>query len=159
MKNWSGWKEEESICEWRVTAMRLRISLIPGPLAVLLLPCLAAAGQLVSAPLSHPSGFQEVDCHFVNAGTRDLRVDRFLIEDVNTATSFGSAASGPCTGSPPWTVPPSRGCSRSLIVVAACNQPNACFCKVEFSGSPKNVRGNLIGTVNSSTLTFTAELR
>ncbi len=136
--------------------MRVRGSLV---LAVLLAPCLAAAGQLVSAPLSHPLGFQEVECHFVNAGTKDLTVDRFFIEDVNSSTGFGSTPSGPCTGLPPWTVPPSRGCSRSLIVVTACNQPNACFCKVEFSGSTKNVRGNLVGTVNGSTLTFMAELR
>lgn len=95
----------------------------------------------------------------VNAGKNDLRVDQFFIEDVNTSTAFGSASSGPCTGFPPWTVPPGRGCSRSLNVVSACDQPNACFCRVEFGGSAKNVRGNLVATVNASTLTLTEPLR
>jgi hypothetical protein len=139
--------------------MRHRVSSASTVLAVVLVPCLAAAAQLVSAPLSHPSGFQEVECHLVNAGRKDLRVDRFFIEDVNSATSFGSSGSGACTGLPPWTVPPGRGCSRSLIVTAACNQPNACYCLAEVGGSAKNVRGNLVGTVNASSLTFMAELR
>jgi hypothetical protein len=139
--------------------MRHRIALLSGVLSVLLTPCLGAAAQLVSAPLSHPGGFQEVECHIVNAGTKDLRVDRFFIEDVNSSTAFGSSASGACTGLPPWFVPPGRGCSRSLIVVTACNQPNACYCLAEVGGSAKNVRGNLIGTVNGTTLTFTSELR
>jgi hypothetical protein len=139
--------------------MRYRVSLASGLCGVMLAPFLAAAAQLVSAPLSHPSGFQEVECHIVNAGTKDLRVDRFFIEDVNTSTGFGSSASGACTGLPPWTVPPGRGCSRSLIVVSACNQPNGCYCLAEVGGSAKNVRGNLIGTANGSTLTFMAELR
>ena len=136
-----------------------RIALFSGMLSVVLTPCLAAAAQLVSAPLSHPAGFQEVECHIVNGGTKDLRVDRFFIEDVNSSTGFGSSATGVCTGIPPWTVPPGRGCSRSLAVVAACNQPNACYCLVEVGGSAKNVRGSLIGTVNASSLTFTSELR
>lgn len=130
-----------------------------GLFALVALPSLAAAGQLTSAPLSHPLGFQKVECHLVNGGTKDLVVDSFFIEDVNTSTAFGSSVTGPCTGLPPWTIPPKRGCSRSLIIVAACNQPNACFCFAEFSGGTKNVRGNLIGTVNGSSLTFTEPLR
>ncbi len=139
--------------------MRSRVSSLSGLLALMALPSLAAAGQLTSAPLSHPSGFQKVECHLVNGGTKDLIVDSFFIEDVNSSTGFGSSVTGPCTGLAPWTIPPKRGCSRSLLLVAACDQPNACFCFAEFSGSTKNVRGNLIGTVNGSTLTFTEALR
>jgi hypothetical protein len=130
-----------------------------GLFVLAVVPSLAAAGQLASAPLSHPSGFQKVECHIVNAGTKDVTVDSFFIEDVNTSTSFGSSATGPCTGFPPWTIPPKRGCSRSLIIPGACDQPNACFCYAEFSGSARNTRGNLIGTVNASTLTFTERMR
>ena len=139
--------------------MRARTGSFVRVLALVALPSFAAAGQLSSAPLSHPSGFQKVECHLVNGGTKDLIVDSFFIDDVNTSTGFGSSVTGPCTGLPPWTIPPKRGCSRSLIVVSACNQPNACFCFAEVKGSTKYVRGNLIGTVNASTLTFTEALR
>lgn len=139
--------------------MRSYVSSVLGMLAIVLTPCAAAARGVASSPLSHPSGFQKVECHIVNVGTRDLVVDRFVIEDVNSSTSFGSSASGSCTGLPPWTVPPGRGCSRSLILVSACTQPNACFCQADFSGSAKNVRGNFIGTINASTLSLTSDLK
>jgi hypothetical protein len=139
--------------------MSARTSSLSGLLALVALPSLAAAGQLTSAPLSHPLGFQKVECHLVNGGTKDLVVNSFFIDDVNSSTGFGSSVGGPCTGLPPWTIPPKRGCSRDLIITAACDQPNACFCYAEFSGSAKNVRGNFIGTVNGSTLTLTEELR
>ncbi len=139
--------------------MGRRMSSFAGLLALGALPSLVAAGQLTSAPLSHPLGFQKVECHLVNGGTKDLIVDSFFIEDVNSSTNFGATGTGVCTGLPPWTIPPKRGCGRSLVIVAACDQPNACFCFAEFSGSTKTVRGNLVATVSGSTLTLTEALR
>jgi hypothetical protein len=128
--------------------------------AVLLAPGAPRAADLASAPISHAAGFQSVTCHFVNAHPKkDLIVERFFIEDVNSSTGYGSATSGPCTGAPPWTVPPNRGCSRDLILVAACDEPNGCYCSVRVKGSAKAVRGRIIGTVTGSTATVSADLQ
>jgi hypothetical protein len=127
--------------------------------ALLLAASLARAGDLTSTPISHASGFDAVTCHLVNGHpTKDLIVEEFFIEDVNTSTAFGSSASGACSGLPPWTLPPRRGCGRDLIVVSACDPPNACFCWARFKGSPKTVRGRIIGTVTGTSTTVSADL-
>jgi hypothetical protein len=127
--------------------------------ALLLASSVARAGDLVSAPISHASGFESVTCHLVNGHpTKDLIVEDFFIEDVNTSTSFGSSTSGACTGLPPWTVPPRRGCGRDLIVLSACDPPNSCFCFARVKGTAKFVRARIIGTVTGSSTTVSADL-
>lgn len=129
-------------------------------LAVLAMPLTSAhAASLTSAPLSHPAGFQSVTCHIINGGTKDIVVEGFLIEDVNSLTAYGSSYSGACTGTPPWTLAPGRGCSRQLTGPTACNQPDACYCTATISGSSKFVRGSMVATVNASTTTLTSDLK
>jgi hypothetical protein len=118
----------------------------------------ALAGQLTSVPLSHAAGFQSVVCHIVNAGTKDMTVVAF---DIRRAFGAFPAAtpSGACTGSPPWTVSPGAGCSLAITLPSLCDQPNGCYCRVEFAGGPKSLRGNVVGTANGSTVALTAELK
>jgi hypothetical protein len=86
-------------------------------------------------------------------------VERFTIDDLDSQGVYASGAAGSCNGLPPWSVSPGRGCSRKLSVISACDQPDVCFCCVEFSGSPKNVRGDFVATVKGSPIQLSAELR
>jgi len=126
--------------------------------ATSLLAGLANAASLVSAPLSHPAGFQSLTCHIINGGTKAIVVSDFRIDDVEVSSTYANTAAG-CPGFGPWTLGPGEGCSRSMGVLAACAQPDGCYCRAVVSGSTTSVRGNFIGTVNSSTTVMTSELR
>ena len=111
--------------------MRVRSGAAVGAaLALLSAAGLAEAADLASVPISHASGFGTVTCHILNVHpTKDLIAGSLFIDDVNSSTAYGSSSSGPCTGTPPWPVPPGRGCGRDLITLAACDPPNACYCR------------------------------
>jgi len=126
--------------------------------ATSLLASVANAASLVSAPLSHPAGFQSLTCHIINGGTKDIVISSFVIDDVELSSTYANTAAG-CSGFGPWTLGPGEGCSRAMVFLPACAQPDGCYCRAIVSGSTTSVRGNLIGTVNSSTTVMTSELR
>jgi hypothetical protein len=128
-------------------------------LASLLVAAAAGAVDLVTAPISHAAGFQLVVCDLVNGHpTKSLVVESFDMEDVENGAVYSTSKGGPCAGTPPWTVPPLRGCSAQLITISVCTSPNGCFCFARVKGSRKFVRGRLTGTVAGSTIAITAEL-
>lgn len=56
-------------------------------------------------------------------------------------------------------LPPGIGCSVEVNGPSLCDQSNACFCRVEFGGSAKALRGTLVATPNASTTALNAELK
>ena len=126
---------------------------------VLLVPGLARATIIMSAPVSNAAGFSSVVCHLVNATAKDLVVQKFWIYPVTATASYGVASSGVCTGAGPWTVGAGKGCGRSFNYLPACNQPDGCYCVAEISGSAKGVRAALSATVNGSNAAVISELK
>jgi hypothetical protein len=124
------------------------------------LPPTAEAGRIIgSAPVSHPNGLASVVCNVANVGTKDIVISSIDIDDLYKSIDYGNSRGGDCFGSPPWTIAAGAGCTAMLLVPSACNQPDACRCTVEFSGSSKSVRGSLIATVNGSSAVLTEPLR
>jgi hypothetical protein len=130
-----------------------------GLLVLAGMPSPAEGGSIGSAPISHPNGLATVVCNVANVGTKDIVISSISIDDLNINSGFGSSRAGDCTGGSPWTIAPGAGCTATLLVTAACNQPDACRCVVAFKGSTKSVRGSLIATVNGSTVVLTEPLR
>jgi len=126
-----------------------------------LAPTSALAKRLWSVPLSHPNGFSAVVCQITNVSEEKDAVVNFIdIDDQDASAAFGQTISGDqCVGSSPWTLPPGTGCTARLNTAAACNQPDGCRCVVDFSSSPKDLRGNFAATVSGSTVTLSSELR
>jgi hypothetical protein len=126
-----------------------------------LAPGSAVAKRLWSIPLSHPNGFSSVVCQITNVdASKDVTVNFIDIDDQDANASFGQSISGDrCSGSSPWTLSPGTGCTATLAVTAACNQPDGCRCNVDFDGNPRDIQGNFAATVTGSTLTLSSELR
>lgn len=118
----------------------------------------AHAGLIASNPISHGSGFSSVACNIVNVGTKPIVVDSFWIKQIVASPAYGVSSNG-CSGFGPYTIQPGAGCTRRVNDASICNQPDACYCWAEVSGSAKLLRGTIIGTVSGSTTTVTNELR